>query len=116
MNSVPDGLKQISSNIWTTGRLRGVIDEQSLVLDGTKGLYVVTGCSHPGVDSILTSASQLGKIRGIIGGFHGFKDFNVLNNLDFICPCHCTEYKKELRYMFPSKISGCGVGKIIDID
>ena len=108
--------REITQGVYTTGRLKGSVDEQSLVIKGKKGWYVLVGCSHPGVKEILTVAKQYGNIRGLIGGFHGFNDFDVVQNLDYICPCHCTAHKKDLKKAFPDKISDCGVGKIIDLN
>jgi len=39
---------------------------------------VVVGCSHPGVGEIIYAASEFGKVYGVIGGLHGFHDFNRL--------------------------------------
>ena len=108
--------QEIAQGVYTTGRLSGLVDEQSLVLQGKKGCFVLVGCSHPGVEKILMVARQYGDIKGLIGGFHGFDNFNVLEDVDFICPCHCTAHKKELKKVFPEKISNCGVGKLIDIN
>jgi len=108
--------REITEGVYTTGRLKGSIDEQSLVLRGKKGCYVLVGCSHPGVEEILNVAKQYGDIIGLVGGFHGFNNFSVVEDLDFICPCHCTTHKKDLKKAFPDKISDCGVGKIIDLN
>jgi len=113
---VPEIPEKISENIWTTGRIKGIVDEQSLVIKAKKGWYLLTGCSHPGVDNILEIANQIGNIVGIIGGFHGFNKFNVVEDLEFICPCHCTVHKKELKKAFPDKISNGGVGKTFDFN
>jgi 7,8-dihydropterin-6-yl-methyl-4-(beta-D-ribofuranosyl)aminobenzene 5'-phosphate synthase len=99
---------QITDNVFSTGELRNI--EQSLAIKTSKGILVVTGCSHPGVGSILDAASSLGKIYGIIGGFHGFSDFSRLDGLSLICPCHCTQYKEELARRFPEQHVGCGTG------
>jgi 7,8-dihydropterin-6-yl-methyl-4-(beta-D-ribofuranosyl)aminobenzene 5'-phosphate synthase len=107
----------ISDGIYSTGRLTGSpVDEQSLILKDQKGWYVLVGCSHPGVENILQRARHIGIIVGIVGGFHGFNNFSVLNDLDFICPCHCTKYKKEIKNKFSDNYSNCGVGKIIDLN
>jgi 7,8-dihydropterin-6-yl-methyl-4-(beta-D-ribofuranosyl)aminobenzene 5'-phosphate synthase len=108
--------QRITKNVYTTGRLSGSVDEQSLILHGKKGSVVLVGCSHPGVGKILTAAKEYGTIIGLIGGFHGFDDFRVIEDLDFICPCHCTARKKQLQKAFPEKYSPCGVGKMIDTD
>ena len=113
---IPEIPEKISEDVWTTGRLEGLVDEQSLVLKCDNGWYVLTGCSHPGVEKILHAAGQIGNITGIVGGFHGFNKFSVLEDLDFICPCHCTAHKKDIRMAFPNISSDCGVGKIIDLN
>jgi 7,8-dihydropterin-6-yl-methyl-4-(beta-D-ribofuranosyl)aminobenzene 5'-phosphate synthase len=113
---VPEIPEKISENIWTTGRIKGIVDEQSLVLKAKKGWYLLTGCAHPGVDKIIDIANQIGDIVGIIGGFHGFNKYKVVDNLEFICPCHCTVHKKDLEKVFLDKISNGGVGKIFDFN
>ena len=70
--------------------------EQSLAIKTEKGILVMAGCSHPGVGEIIDAASKFGRIYGVIGGFHGFRDFNRLNGLSLIVPCHCTQYKSEI--------------------
>ena len=75
---------QISKDIFSTGELNGI--EQSLVVKTKKGIVVVTGCSHPGVGSILDAASSQGRIYGIIGGLYGFCDFNRLDGIIFNMP------------------------------
>jgi 7,8-dihydropterin-6-yl-methyl-4-(beta-D-ribofuranosyl)aminobenzene 5'-phosphate synthase len=99
---------QISSEVISVGELKNI--EQSLAVKTSKGIVVVTGCSHPGVGAILAAASSYGKIYGIIGGLHGFSDFSRLNGLSLICPCHCTQYKEELEHRFPEQYVGCGAG------
>jgi len=99
---------QISSDVLSIGELKDI--EQSLVVKTSRGLVVVTGCSHPGVGAILDAASSHGKIYGIIGGLHGFRDFSRLDGLFLICPCHCTQYKEELEHRFPEQYVGCGAG------
>jgi 7,8-dihydropterin-6-yl-methyl-4-(beta-D-ribofuranosyl)aminobenzene 5'-phosphate synthase len=104
---------KISDAVFSTGELRGI--EQALAVKTSKGIVVVTGCSHPGVGEILDAASCYGKVYGIIGGFHGFHDFNRLNGLSLICPCHCTQYKSELRSLFPSQYISCGAGLELEL-
>jgi 7,8-dihydropterin-6-yl-methyl-4-(beta-D-ribofuranosyl)aminobenzene 5'-phosphate synthase len=106
----------IADEIYTTGKLKGSpVDEQSLVLNGQKGWYILAGCSHPGVEIILNEARKIGPIIGIIGGFHGFNHFSILQDLDFICPGHCTKHIKEIKKIYDHKYHRCGVGKIINL-
>ncbi len=104
---------QICKNVFSTGELEGI--EQSLILKTGKGIFVVTGCSHPAMRSILGAASKFGKLYGIAGGFHGFHDFKVFNDLLAIYPCHCTMYKREIRDLLRDKNFECGVGLVIDL-
>lgn len=104
---------QIRNNIFSTGELAGI--EQSLVVNTDKGLVVMVGCSHPGVGNILDAASKFGQVYGIIGGFHGFDDFNRLANLSLIGPCHCTQYKAEIKRLFGAQCIDCGAGVVIEV-
>jgi len=107
--------REITEGVYTTGRLKGSVDEQSLVLKGDKGWYVLVGCSHPGVEEILNAVKQYGKIVGLVGGLHGFNNFSILKELDFICPCHCTQHKREIKELYPQTYAEGGVGRIIEI-
>jgi len=106
----------ISKGVYSTGNLSGSpVDEQSLVLEGKTGWCVLAGCSHSGVGNILHISKKFGKVVGLIGGLHGFNDFNILNDLNVICPCHCTKYKKQIKKMYPAKYVEGGVGRVFDI-
>lgn len=104
---------EICPGVFSTGELMGI--EQSLCVETEKGLVVIAGCSHPGVENILNSASQFGSPYALIGGLHGFSQFDAIKDLDLICPCHCTQYKSEIRSLFPQKYVDGGAGKIIYI-
>jgi len=64
---------------------------------------------------ILDAARQFGKIYGIIGGLHGFSEFELFKDLDLICPNHCTQHKAELKRLYPEKYIEGGAGRIIEI-
>ena len=104
---------QICEKVFTTGEIRGI--EQSLAIDTGSGILVVTGCSHPGVGEIINAASKYGRVDGIVGGLHGFRDFKRLNGLSLVCPCHCTQYKSEIKELFPRQCVGCGVGLVLNL-
>jgi 7,8-dihydropterin-6-yl-methyl-4-(beta-D-ribofuranosyl)aminobenzene 5'-phosphate synthase len=104
---------QIRQNIFSTGELENI--EQSLALKIDKGIFVLTGCAHPGVKSILDAAAKFGKLYGIAGGLHGFHNFEAFCSLSVICPCHCTTYKHEIRNSFRDKVLECGAGLVIDL-
>lgn len=104
---------QIHEGMFSTGELRNI--EQSLVITTDKGTIVIAGCSHPGLGHILNKASEFGKVFGVIGGLHGFREFQLLANLSFICPCHCTQYKERIKNLFPDKCIECGAGRVITL-
>jgi 7,8-dihydropterin-6-yl-methyl-4-(beta-D-ribofuranosyl)aminobenzene 5'-phosphate synthase len=104
---------QIVEGIFSTGELQGI--EQSLAVQTAKGVVVVAGCSHPGVGVILSAAAQYGKVYGVVGGLHGFRDFSRLDSLSLVCPCHCTQHKSELKTLFPSQYVTCGAGLELEL-
>jgi 7,8-dihydropterin-6-yl-methyl-4-(beta-D-ribofuranosyl)aminobenzene 5'-phosphate synthase len=67
-----EGSQKICEGAFTTGIIPGWIKEQSLVLDLDKGLIVVTGCAHPSISKIISTANNLfGKdVYMAFGGFH----------------------------------------------
>ena len=103
--------QKLSEGIYSTGELNKI--EQSLALETEKGLVLIIGCAHSGMENIVQSVSHLGIVNGVIGGFHGFHDFNLLNNIDLICPTHCTQYIKEIKIRYPAKTIDGGAGKVI---
>ena len=104
---------QIAENIFSTGILKQI--EQSMVIQTTKGLVVIAGCSHPGVRKILEKSSEFGELYALIGGLHGFNEFHLVEKLRFVCPTHCTKHISALKQKFPEKYIQGGVGTIIDL-
>jgi 7,8-dihydropterin-6-yl-methyl-4-(beta-D-ribofuranosyl)aminobenzene 5'-phosphate synthase len=107
--------KQITSDIYTTGELGGDIKEQALLLQINKGFVAVTGCAHPGLENVIDVARDFGKPCGVIGGFHNFSNFECLNDIELIVPCHCTRFKDELEKNFPDQYMDCKTGHIIEV-
>jgi len=121
-NNIPKKTKLVESReptriregVSTTGTLDTFIEEQGLVCSSKRGALVVLGCSHPGLDNLIDAASKLGKVYGIIGGFHGFSRLEALKDLELISPCHCTQYKKEIAHTFPKQYVRCGAGLVVE--
>ncbi len=105
--------QKIYENIFSTGELEGI--EQSLGVITEKGIVLIVGCSHPEMKHILDTASRFGKIYGVIGGMHGFSEFELFKDLELICPTHCTQHKAELKRLYPKKYIEGGAGRIIEI-
>ena len=104
---------KLYEGIYSTGELDGI--EQSLCVETEKGIVIVVGYSHPKMEHILKTASQFGKVYGIIGGLHATKP-ESLKELDLICPTHCTQYKSEIRSLYPKKYIEGGAGRIIEVE
>lgn len=104
---------KIHENIFSTGEMEGI--EQSMAVLTNKGIVLIVGCSHPHMKCILDTTGEFGKIYGIIGGMHGFSEFELFKDLELICPVHCTQHKAELKKLYPEKYISGGVGKIITI-
>jgi 7,8-dihydropterin-6-yl-methyl-4-(beta-D-ribofuranosyl)aminobenzene 5'-phosphate synthase len=108
------GPRGLSGNFFSTGELNG--GEQSLVVKTESGLVVICGCSHPGVGTILKAASQFGRVLALIGGLHGFQEYELLADLELVCPCHCTQHKAEIMARYPETAVSGGAGKVLGID
>ena len=110
---------EICPKVYTTGEIEGSlltakiktsIKEQSLIFSTAKGLVVITGCAHSGINNILNSANKLGKVYALIGGFHDFEEYNLLKDISLIVPTHCTANKKKIMSLFPKNCLKGGVG------
>jgi 7,8-dihydropterin-6-yl-methyl-4-(beta-D-ribofuranosyl)aminobenzene 5'-phosphate synthase len=106
---------QIYPGIHSTGALGTLIKEQSLIINTRKGNIIVTGCAHPGLENIIEKSQELGKIYGVVGGLHGFSQLEKLQKIELIAPCHCTQYKQEIKETYPAQFREVKAGSIIEI-
>jgi len=104
---------RIHENIFSTGELEGI--EQSMGIITRKGVILLVGCSHPYMGKILGAAEEFGSLYGIIGGMHGFSEFELFKKLKLICPTHCTQHRNELKRLYPKRYIKGGVGRVIKI-
>lgn len=105
-----------------------LIDDSALVYQNTKGIFIITGCSHSGICNIINYAEQIcgtQRILGILGGFHLFNNDNRLNqtiqyltkfSIDNIYPCHCISLTAKAEMMKKLPVTEVGVGFEINID
>jgi 7,8-dihydropterin-6-yl-methyl-4-(beta-D-ribofuranosyl)aminobenzene 5'-phosphate synthase len=103
----------IHENVYSTGTLKDM--EQSLVINQGEDTLVLVGCAHPGMDEILAAAEKFGKPTVLVGGFHGFDTFELLQDLRMVCPTHCTQHIESISSRYPEKFVRGGVGQIITI-
>lgn len=102
----------ILPGIHSTGELGDF--EHGMAVETGRGVVLTVGCSHPGVGELLDAAESFGRVRGVLGGLHGFDDFDVLEDLDFLFATHCTKKKKEIEIRFPGKCLSGGAGSVFE--
>ncbi len=102
-----NGLLEIKDNIFSSGPVKGVyagkpIYEQALACRTRRGLTVICGCAHPGVEKMVNKIRDVldDKVYAVLGGFHlkGAREeeigktINVLKGagLKKVGPLHCT--------------------------
>jgi 7,8-dihydropterin-6-yl-methyl-4-(beta-D-ribofuranosyl)aminobenzene 5'-phosphate synthase len=104
---------EIHEDVFSTGELDHI--EQSMAVKMDKGIAIITGCSHPRMHHILDAASQFGNVRAIVGGLHGFSEYELFKDLELICPTHCTVHKKEIKQRYPEQYTEGGAGRVIEM-
>jgi 7,8-dihydropterin-6-yl-methyl-4-(beta-D-ribofuranosyl)aminobenzene 5'-phosphate synthase len=114
-----DVLETIETNkdFMVTSELEGSGKREiSAVIRVPKGLVLLVGCSHPGLDRIVAEVSRLGKIHAVIGGFHGFTNLETLASIPLIIPTHCTKRKNEIRNRYPDRTRFVAAGEELNIE
>ena len=104
-------IKEIEQNIYSTGQLGTYLKEQAMFLKTEENnLIAFVGCSHPGLDEIFARGKQIGNIKAVIGGFHGFRKLGILEDMDLIIPLHCTQHIDLIKQRFPDQFKSIYVG------
>lgn len=110
------------------GKQDFVIDDSALCYQNDQGIFIMTGCSHSGICSIMEKArkhSDKKRILGVIGGFHLFEEneqcqrtikYFKKNKISEIIPCHCVSLKAKIAMAKELTIQECGVGMTLEID
>jgi len=111
---ISQNIEKIYEGIYSTGALSGI--EQSLLLVDSGTVDIIVGCSHPGVGAIMERASELGRVRSLIGGLHGFNEYDLLKDLQTVCPTHCTQNIDRIKELYPDKYIRGGTGRIIRLE
>lgn len=104
---------EIYENVFSTGEFDNI--EQSMAIKTDDGIVVIAGCSHPGMAHILAAASRFGKVYAVVGGLHGFCEYDLFKDLKLICPTHCTQHKQEIKSLYPDQYVEGGAGQVIVI-
>jgi 7,8-dihydropterin-6-yl-methyl-4-(beta-D-ribofuranosyl)aminobenzene 5'-phosphate synthase len=105
------------------------LKELSLAIDTPEGIVLIVGCSHPGIDTIVTEAVKINRhIHLIAGGLHLVtatdsiveKVVMSLNNkwkVDWIAPGHCTGEPAfaALKEAFGERYFYVGLGTVLNL-
>ncbi|MFC1462639.1 MBL fold metallo-hydrolase [Verrucomicrobiota bacterium] len=105
----------IGANKFVTATLGQKKKEISLATRTNKGLVLMTGCAHPGLDVIMEAVRAFGDVHAVVGGFHGFKQLKLLADVPVIIPCHCTKNQREILDMYPEQAHVVAAGTEIRI-
>ncbi len=120
---------EIMKNVYILKPLYGPPWEQALILNTSKGLVIITGCSHPGILNIVVEAiREFNKTPYIvIGGFHligsplqqveEIADQLVRLRVHKIYPLHCSgnRIRRYLAEKYPQYYGDGGVGLVIEL-
>jgi 7,8-dihydropterin-6-yl-methyl-4-(beta-D-ribofuranosyl)aminobenzene 5'-phosphate synthase len=105
------------------------MNELSLAVRTPKGLAVVVGCSHPGVEKILEGATKIdSRLYTVIGGFHLVltpreeieRVATVLHDslkIERVAPGHCTSELGFAVFLdrFKERFDRAGLGTVISL-
>ncbi len=126
---VKSNCKRIAKNIFLSGEMGFQFREQALVIDTKKGLVIIAGCGHPGIDRMVAKTKEnfQKKVFLVMGGFHSLEANRVdalrmiesFRQLEVkkVAPSHCTGKLTMKLFMdaYQSDFFQNGTGKIIEI-
>jgi 7,8-dihydropterin-6-yl-methyl-4-(beta-D-ribofuranosyl)aminobenzene 5'-phosphate synthase len=115
----------------TVSKVAGTLElrELTLAINTPRGLVLIVGCSHPGVEEILSAASAVNShVHMLLGGLHLVKtpDAEIERlatalhdkwKIDRIAPGHCTGEPAfaKLKQVFGDSYLYAGLGSRVDI-
>lgn len=68
-----NGWRKIKGNFWIGPELKTPVPEQFLVIENMEAVFLIAGCSHPGIDNFARlTAEKFKKPIWLLGGFHLF--------------------------------------------
>jgi len=105
------------------------IAEQAVVIDTSKGLSIIVGCSHPGIVAMVRKVKNIFKapVYAVVGGLHlmdsSIGDINACaqalrdEGVSLIAPVHCTGRRAEkvLKETFHESFIYLGEGQSLSL-
>jgi 7,8-dihydropterin-6-yl-methyl-4-(beta-D-ribofuranosyl)aminobenzene 5'-phosphate synthase len=128
-----DGTTQLAPGVWLIALVSDApgtreLKELSLAIDTPDGLALVVGCSHPGIEAIVSAATEVtGKrVKLLAGGMHlvvapddviARVVSSLRGKVDRVAPGHCTGEPTfaALRNAFGDRYLYAGVGTVIPL-
>ncbi len=108
---------EVEPNLVVTEELGIVREESSLAVRSSQGVVLIVGCSHPGLDKIMSRVvSEYGPIRAVVGGFHGFRKLKALVDVPIIVPTHCTKKAKDIVKLYPEQARLVSAGTELELE
>ena len=100
--------------IFSTGALGDEIPEQSVAIKVEDGYFVISGCSHPHIENVLSSVRKEGRVVGLMGGLHDVDDSDIssLSGIGYLAPSHCTKRLSDIKSGYPESFVEAGAGFI----
>jgi 7,8-dihydropterin-6-yl-methyl-4-(beta-D-ribofuranosyl)aminobenzene 5'-phosphate synthase len=95
-----ESVLEVSPGVFSTGQLGEQVKEQSLVLSHDGRSLLLTGCAHPGIDTIVRRAREIAEIAWLVGGLHGAKAEQIPDTLERVVICHCTKDREAIARAF----------------
>lgn len=135
---ISNNYQHISNHLTFLGKIERVIqplrmlgndplyDDSALLYKQDKSISIITGCSHSGICNIVNQAkniSGISSIDKIIGGFHLLNNIAITNevceyfktqDINEVCPCHCTDLISKIALANIVKIKEIGVSSIVE--
>ncbi len=103
-----------------------VIDDSALVYHSSRGLIIITGCSHSGICNIIEYAKEVcgdNRIVDVIGGFHlqnpserqleGTLSYFEKVRPESVHACHCTDLLSKIALSKVLPLKEVGVGLVL---
>jgi 7,8-dihydropterin-6-yl-methyl-4-(beta-D-ribofuranosyl)aminobenzene 5'-phosphate synthase len=120
---------ELCQDVWLTGEMGNRIIEQSMILDTSRGLVIITGCAHPGIVNIVKKSKEImdKDVYLVFGGFHlggtserdvrkiieTFKDLGVQK----VGATHCTGDRaiEMFKEAYGEDYVQMGVGRVLNL-
>jgi 7,8-dihydropterin-6-yl-methyl-4-(beta-D-ribofuranosyl)aminobenzene 5'-phosphate synthase len=104
-------------------------EDTALAYKSSKGIVIITACSHSGICNIIKQAKNVcrdDRIVDIMGGFHLLNpspeqlnftlDYIKKSKPETIHPCHCTDLHSKIALSQVSVVKEVGIGLRIEFD